>query len=199
MQRLAHLNNQFAHVKAAPPDAILGLTVGFKADKDPRKCNLGVGAYRDNEGKPYVFPIVRKVEAELAKDHSIDKEYLPIDGLADFCRGARMAVFGWDSPHVDSDRIGTVQTLSGTGALRVVADTLAKFKPAPIYVSSPTWPNHMPVFTAAGLQVREYRYFDKKTKGLDLAGCLADLEAATPGSIVLLHMCAHNPTGVDPS
>lgn len=186
-------------MQQAPPDPILGLTVAFKEDKDPRKCNLGVGAYRDNDGKPYVFPIVRKIEAELAKDTTIDKEYLPIDGLAEFCKGARMAVFGWDSPHVDSDRIGTIQTLSGTGALRVIADTLAAFKPGAIYVSNPTWSNHHGVFAAAGLKIREYRYFDKKTKGLDLAGCLADLEAAAPGSVVMLHTCAHNPTGVDPT
>lgn len=80
MKRLALLNNQFSTVKPFPPDPILSLTIDFKNDKDPRKCNLGVGAYRDNEGKPYVFPIVRKVEAEIVNDHSIDKEYLPIDG-----------------------------------------------------------------------------------------------------------------------
>ena len=199
MQRLALLNNQFSHVKPFPPDPILGLTIDFKNDKDPKKCNLGVGAYRDNDGKPYVFPIVRKVEAQLVADHTLDKEYLPIDGFDSFNKGARMAVFGWDSPHVASDRIGTIQTLSGTGALRVIADFLSRFKPASIYVSNPTWGNHQSVFAAAGIEVREYRYFDKKTKGLDFAGMIADLEAAAPGSIVLLHTCAHNPTGVDPT
>ena len=77
MQRLALLNNQFTHVKTAPADPILSLTTGFKNDKDPRKVNLGVGAYRDNDGKPYVFPIVRKVEAEIVANHALDKEYLP--------------------------------------------------------------------------------------------------------------------------
>ena len=186
MQRLALLNNQFAHVPLAPPDPILGLTTDFKNDKDPRKCNLGVGAYRDNDGKPYVFPIVRKVEAQLVADHTLDKEYLPIDGFDAFNKGAKMAIFGWDSPHVSSDRIGTIQTLSGTGALRVIADFLHRYKPAAIYVSNPTWGNHQSVFGAAGIEVRDYRYFDKKTKGLDFTGMIADLEAAAaaaPGAV----------------
>ena len=88
VSRLALLNNQFSHVPMAPVDPILGLTQGFKADKNPNKVNLGVGAYRDNDGKPYVFPVVRKVEAEIVADHSLDKEYLPIDGLAEFRKGA---------------------------------------------------------------------------------------------------------------
>lgn len=110
-----------------------------------------------------------------------------------------MAVFGWDAPEVNSDRIATLQTLSGSGALRILADFLLKFKPAPIYTSDPTWFNHNQQFTTIGLQVRHYRYFDKKTNGLDFDGMIQDLENATPGSIVLLHACAHNPTGVDPT
>lgn len=93
----------------------------------------------------------------------------------------------------------TLQTLSGTGALRIIADFLVKFKPSALYVSSPTWGNHKAVFAAAGLPVRDYRYFDKKTKGLDINGMIEDLQNATPGSMVLLHTCAHNPTGVDPT
>lgn len=108
MERLALLNNQFSHVTPFPPDPILSLTTGFKADKDPRKCNLGVGAYRDNDGKPIVFPIVRKVEAELVADKTLDKEYLPIDGFDKFNQGARMAIFGWESPEVKSARIATL-------------------------------------------------------------------------------------------
>ena len=92
-----------------------------------------------------------------------------------------------------------MQTLSGTGALRVVAEFLAKYRPAALYVSNPTWGNHNQVFKSAGVDVRQYRYFDKKTKGLDISGMIADLDAAQPGSCVLLHTCAHNPTGVDPT
>merc|ERR1712051_160355 len=100
---------------------------------------------------------------------------------------------------VGGETVATVQTLSGTGALRVIAEFLAKYKPSALYVSNPTWGNHNQVFASAGVAVRQYRYFDKATKGLDINGMLADLDAATPGSCVLLHTCAHNPTGVDPT
>ena len=186
-------------MQQAPADPILSLTTGFKNDKNPKKVNLGVGAYRDNNGKPFVFPVVRKAEAAIVADASLDKEYLPIDGLAEFNKGAQGVLFGFDSPWVGDERVASVQTLSGTGALRVIGDFLAKFKPAALYVSNPTWGNHNSVFAASGIAVRQYRYFDKKTKGLDINGMIADLEAATPGSCVLLHTCAHNPTGVDPT
>lgn len=199
MQRTAALNNQFSHVAQAPADAILGLTVGFKNDKNPNKINLGVGAYRDNDGKPYVFPVVRKAEAKICADHSLDKEYAPIDGLQDFNKGARGALFGWNHPDVNSGRVVTAQTLSGTGALRVIADFLRKFRPGPLYVSKPTWGNHKAVFAAAGVDVREYTYFNPSNKGLNIEGMLKDLSNAPAGSAVLLHTCAHNPTGVDPS
>jgi aspartate/tyrosine/aromatic aminotransferase len=199
MQRVAALNNQFVHVTQAPPDAILGLTEGFKADKNPKKCNLGVGAYRDDNGKPYVFPVVRKAEAKICADHSLDKEYAPIDGLADFNKGARGALFGWDHADVSSGRVVSAQTLSGTGALRVIAEFMAKFRPGPLYVSKPTWGNHKAVFAAAGVEVRDYTYFNPSNKGLDIEGMIKDLSAAPAGSAVLLHTCAHNPTGVDPS
>lgn len=183
----------------APADPILSLTTGYKNDKNPKKVNLGVGAYRDNDGKPYVFPIVRKVEAEIVANHTLDKEYLPIDGLADFTKGARGVMFGFNSPLVNDPRVVSVQTLSGTGALRVIADFLVKHRPSALYVSNPTWGNHNAVFGAANLPVRQYRYFHKQTRGLDIEGMIADLDAATAGSAVLLHVCAHNPTGVDPT
>ena len=199
MQKLAALNNQFAHVSQAPADPILGLTAGFQADKNPKKCNLGVGAYRDDDGKPYVFPVVRKAEEAIVADKKLYKEYLPIDGLQEFNKGARGAIFGWNHPDVNSGRVVTAQTLSGTGALRVIGDFLAKFRHGPLYVSKPTWGNHKSVFAACGVEVREYRYFKPSTKGLDLEGMLADLAAAPAGSAVLLHTCAHNPTGVYPT
>ena len=198
-QRLAALNNQFKHVPMAPADPILSLTTGFKNDKNPKKVNLGVGAYRDNNGKPYVFPVVRKAEASIVADTSLDKEYLPIDGLAEFRKGAQGVLFGWNSPLVGDARVSSVQTLSGTGALRVVGEFLAKYRPGALYVSNPTWGNHNQVFKTAGVDVRQYRYFDKQTKGLDINGMIADLDSAQPGSAVLLHTCAHNPTGVDPT
>lgn len=202
MNRLSNLNSQFhelSHVKQAPADPILSLSIGYKNDKDPNKVNLGIGAYRSEDGKPYVFPVVRAAEQKIASNHSLDKEYAPIDGEAAFNKGARGVLFGWNHKDVTSGRVASCQTLSGTGALRVIAEFLAKHRPAPIYVSNPTWGNHNQVFAASGLQVRQYRYFDKKTKGLDINGMLEDLRKATPGSCVLLHTCAHNPTGVDPT
>ena len=212
MNRLSQLNTQFEtqetaqfghyefnHVQQAPADPILSLSTGYKADKDPRKVNLGIGAYRDNDGKPFVFPVVRAAEKKIAENHKLDKEYLPIDGIADFNKGARGVLFGWDHKDVSSGRVASSQTLSGTGALRIIADFLLKHRPAPIYLSSPTWGNHNQIFTKAGMDVRSYRYFHKQTKGLDFDGMIADLKNATPGSIILLHTCAHNPTGVDPT
>ena len=108
-------------------------------------------------------------------------------------------MFGFNNPILNDPRLISCQTLSGTGALRVIADYLKKFRPAALYVSNPTWGNHNAVFGAACLEVRQYRYFHPKTRGLDIEGMIADLDAATPGSAVLLHVCAHNPTGVDPT
>lgn len=209
MNRLAHLNNQFdsnatatrefQHVKQAPADPILSLSTNYKNDTFPQKVNLGIGAYRDNDGKPYVFPVVRAAEAKIVANTKLDKEYLPIDGNQEFLKGARGVLFGWDHADVNSGRVASCQTLSGTGALRVIADFLVKHRPSPIYLSNPTWGNHGSIFAAAGMDVRQYRYFDKKTKGLDINGMLEDLKNATPGSIILLHTSAHNPTGVDPT
>ena len=210
MERLALLDRHFdsqqtkggsnmGHITMAPPDPILSMTTNYKNDKDARKVNLGVGAYRDNEGKPYVFPIVKKVEHEVVSDLALDKEYAPIEGVADLITGSRGALFGWDNPVNNSGRLVTCQSLSGTGALKILADFLRKFRNAPIYISKPTWANHTQIFQAAGLEVREYTYYDPKTKGLNLDGMLKDLANCQPGSIVLLHTCAHNPTGVDPT
>jgi aspartate aminotransferase len=211
MNRLANLNNQFEaqetsnfgnqefkHVKQAPADPILSLSAGYKSEKFAKKVNLGIGAYRSEDGKPYVFPVVRAAEEKIVAK-KLEKEYLPITGVEEFCKGSRGVLFGWDHKDVNSGRVASAQTLSGTGALRVISDFLVQFKPSCIYVSTPTWGNHNSVFATSGLEVRPYRYFHKKTKGLDFEGMLADLNDATQGSVVLLHTCAHNPTGVDPT
>ena len=165
MNRLSLLNTQFeaqetaefSHVANAPADPILKLSTGYKADKNPNRVNLGVGAYRDNNGKPYVFPVVREAEAAIVGNHALDKEYSPSDGDQVFLKGSRGVLFGWNHDMVTNPRVASSQTLSGTGALRVLGDFLAKFRPAPIYVSNPTWGNHDKVFAAAGLDVRKYR------------------------------------------
>jgi aspartate/tyrosine/aromatic aminotransferase len=126
VQRLGAINDQFAHIPMAPADPILGLSQGYQKDKFEKKVNLGIGAYRDNDGKPYVFPVVRAAEAKIVANKALDKEYSPIDGLADFNKGSRGVLFGFD--HADcaneSGRVASAQTLSGTGALRVLGEFL---------------------------------------------------------------------------
>jgi aspartate aminotransferase len=180
-------------------DPILGTQLAYKADPDANKVDLGIGAARDDNGKPMVFPVVRKIEEELAKDLSRNKEYLPIDGLESFVKGASVLLFGKDHPILASGRVCAVQTLSGTGSLRIGFEFVKNYIPRKIYVSNPTWGNHHGIIKRAGLEIAEYPYFNAKTKSLDEEGMLKALEDGLPGSVVLLHACAHNPTGVDPS
>ncbi|TQE02615.1 hypothetical protein C1H46_011771 [Malus baccata] len=196
----AHANSVFAHVVRAPEDPILGVTVAYNKDQSPLKLNLGVGAYRTEEGKPLVLNVVRKAEQLLVNDMSRVKEYLPIVGLADFNKLSARLILGADSPAIQENRITTVQCLSGTGSLRVGGEFLAKhYHERTIYIPQPTWGNHTKVFTLAGLTVKSYRYYDPATRGLNFQGLLEDLRSAPAGAIVLLHACAHNPTGVDPT
>uniref|UniRef100_A0A7N0V5X0 Aspartate aminotransferase n=1 Tax=Kalanchoe fedtschenkoi TaxID=63787 RepID=A0A7N0V5X0_KALFE len=193
-------NSVFAHVVQAPEDPILGVTVAYNKDPSPVKLNLGVGAYRTEEGKPLVLNVVRKAEQQLVADRSRVKEYIPIAGLADFNKLSAKLMFGDDSPAILENRITTVQCLSGTGSLRVGGEFLAKHHHQPtIYIPTPTWGNHPKIFTLAGLSVKTYRYYDPTTRGLNFHGLMEDLGSAPSGSVVLLHACAHNPTGVDPT
>lgn len=190
----------FAHVVRAPEDPILGVTVAYNNDSSPVKVNLGVGAYRTEEGKPLVPNVVRRAEQMLVNDTSRVKEYLSITGIADFNKLSAKLIFGADSPAIKENRVTTVQCLSGTGSLRVGAEFLARhYHEHTIYIPQPTWGNHPKIFTLAGLSVKYYRYYDPATRGLDFQGLLDDLTAAPVGAIVLLHACAHNPTGVDPT
>jgi len=191
--------SKFAGVQKLPPDAIFFTKTRFKNDKDPRKVNLGIGAYRTDEGKPYILKVVKDAEAALLADPSLNKEYLPIGGDAAFIAASQRSIFG-DCAAVNEKRVAGVQTLSGTGALRILSNFLANnFPGITIYKSSPTWGNHRKVFLKAGLNQKDYRYWDPKTKGLDIDGMCEDLSNAPAGSVVLLHACAHNPTGVDPT
>ncbi|KAI0374223.1 PLP-dependent transferase [Pilatotrama ljubarskyi] len=187
-------------VPAGPPDPILGVTEAWKADKDPRKINLGVGAYRDENGKPYVLNAVKRAE-EILVQQNPDKEYLPITGLPEFNGAAATLAYGSDSTPLQEKRIAVTQSISGTGALRIGGAFLGRFYPhsKTIYLPTPSWGNHTPVFRDSGLEVKNYRYFDKKTVGLDFEGLKEDLKNMPEKSIVLLHACAHNPTGVDPT
>ncbi|KAJ2781664.1 aspartate transaminase aat1 [Coemansia interrupta] len=188
----------WADVPMGPPDAILGITEAFKRDADARKMNVGVGAYRDDGGKPFVLSSVRKAEAAiLARSH--DKEYLPITGLPVFTTAAGALAYGAASAALP--RLAITQSISGTGALRIGGAFLQRFGGArpTVYLPTPTWGNHGAVFRDSGLAVAAYRYFDPATNGLNLPAMLEDLRAMPRASIVLLHACAHNPTGVDPT
>jgi len=183
-----------------PEDAILGLSVAFNKDAHPQKVNLGVGAYRTEEGKPYVLPVVKEVEEAILANPSSNHEYLPIDGHAEFCRLSALLLLGEGSKSIQERRVATIQTLSGTGSLRLGAEFIAKFLPgATIYLPIPTWGNHPNIFIRTGIPVAKYRYFDFKGGRLDIEGLLEDLEGAQDGSVILLHACAHNPTGCDPT
>jgi aspartate/tyrosine/aromatic aminotransferase len=188
----------FAAVELAPADPIIGTAAACNADPHPDKVNLGIGAYRTDEGKPYVFASVKEAERRIIADPSINKEYLPIDGHPGFNRLARNLVFGSDSAPVRENRVATVQSISGTGSLRLGAEFIGGYLQVPaVYVSNPTWGNHIAIFKKAGLEVREYPYFNSETRLLKFDGMCEALNAAPPQSVILLHACAHNPTGVD--
>jgi len=189
----------WTHVPEGPPDAILGITDAFRKDEDPKKMNLGVGAYRNDNGKPYVLNAVRKAEQLILQD-KLDKEYLPITGLGAFTKEAALLAYGKDSEPLREGRISVTQSISGTGALRIGGTFLNRFYPhnKKIFLTVPTWGNHVAVFKDSGLEVGQYRYYDKTTNGLDFKGLIEDIQNAPKNSIFLLHACAHNPTGVDP-
>jgi aromatic-amino-acid transaminase len=185
----------FSAVEAAPADPILGLTEKFNADTDPRKVNLGVGVYQDASGKLPLLEAVRAAEARLAAEPK-PRGYLPIDGMKLYDDDVKELVFGVGAEALD--RTVTVQALGGTGALKIGADFLRQVTGAStVLISSPSWENHRALFSRAGFEVGEYRYYDPAARGIDFAGMVADLRAAEPGTVVLLHACCHNPTGYD--
>uniref|UniRef100_A0A8D3CN76 Aspartate aminotransferase n=1 Tax=Scophthalmus maximus TaxID=52904 RepID=A0A8D3CN76_SCOMX len=196
----------FGEVPQAAPVAVFKLSQDFNNDQCPDKVNLGVGAYRTDEGQPWILPVVKKVEKIIVQDEKLNHEYLPILGLPEFRSAASKIALGDDSPAIQENRVGAVQCLGGTGALKMGAEFLRRFyngnnnTKTPVYVSAPTWENHNAVFANAGFEdVRPYKYWDAEKRGLDLAGFLGDLESCPQHSIFVLHACAHNPTGTDPT
>lgn len=189
----------FESISAAPADPILGLADLFRADDRPNKINLGIGVYKDETGKTPVLTSVKKAEQYLLENETT-KNYLSIDGLADFARCTQVLLFGQESSLISAGRACTAQTPGGTGALRVAADFLANQTSVKrVWVSNPSWPNHKNVFNAAGLEVCDYQYYDAANHSLDFDGMVASLQEAKAGDVVLFHGCCHNPTGVDPS
>jgi aromatic-amino-acid transaminase len=187
----------FSDVALAPKDPIFGVTEAFNADTRPSKVNLGVGVYLGDDGRIPVLAAVR--EAEIARAQTaLPRGYLPIDGIAAYDEAVKTLLFGADSALRKSGRLVTAQALGGTGALKIGADLLVRLHPgAAVLISDPSWENHRALFEAAGFKVATYPYYDAKTHGVDFAGMRAALKAAAPGTIVVLHACCHNPTGVD--
>ncbi|KAK0353510.1 aspartate transaminase aat1 [Friedmanniomyces endolithicus] len=190
----------WSQVPQGPPDAILGITEAFKKDSNSSKINLGVGAYRDDKGKPYVLPSVKQAEQKVMQQN-LDKEYAGITGVPDFTKAAALLGYGANSAPLKEGRIVITQSISGTGALRIGGAFLQRFYPGAkaIYIPTPSWANHKAVFLDSGLEVKQYRYYNKQTIGLDFDGMVEDIKNMPKGSMILLHACAHNPTGVDPT
>ncbi len=183
----------------APPDPILGLTEAFKSDPNPDKINLGVGVYKDAKGKTPKFEAVKRAEAKILEQEET-KDYLPIVGTPEYAAAVQNMVFGTGHEAIASGRVATAQTPGGTGALRVAADFVKRLYPeASVWLSDPTWENHVNIFQAAGIEVKKYPYYNHETKGLDFDKMIAALRTVPEGDVVLLHGCCHNPTGADPT
>jgi aspartate aminotransferase, mitochondrial len=187
-----------------PPDPILGLNDAFNKDTDTKKVNLGVGAYRDDNGKPWMLPSVVEAEKRLLEkgwNGVQQKEYAGIVGIKEFNDASLKFAYGADSPVIKENRVAAAQVLSGTGGGRLAFEFYARFlgKGTTVYMPDPTWANHLPMAKDAGLNLGTYRYYDKKTIGLDFSGMCEDIKNAKDGSVFMLHACAHNPTGVDPT
>lgn len=184
----------FTPVEMAPRDPILGLNEAFNADPRKEKINLGVGVYFNEDGKIPLLKAVARAE-EFRQQAMAPRGYLPIEGIAAYDNAVQKLLFGQDSL---SERIVTAQSIGGTGALKLGADFLKTLHTSGVVaISNPSWENHRALFTNAGYQVDEYRYYDPATSGLDFAGMLEDIKALPQHSIVVLHACCHNPTGVD--
>lgn len=196
----ANSSHWWANVKMAPPDPILGVTDAFKRDTNPNKINLGVGAYRDDNGKPYVLESVRQAEKLIAAQN-LDKEYTQITGEPDFCEASIRLLLGDDSEIIKNKQYGVAQTISGTGGLRVGFEFLRKYSPyaKTIWLPNPSWGNHAAIASDSTFEVKYYRYYRPSDRGFDFEGCLEDLNKIPEKNVVMLQSCAHNPTGVDPN
>lgn len=192
-----HSPSLLSGIQMAPRDPILGLTEAFNADRNPKKVNLGVGVYYDDNGKVPLLECVQRAE-KLLVEQAAPRNYLPIDGLPAYDRAVRELVFGAGCAALKEGRIVTVQALGGTGGLKIGADFLRRIAPkAEAWISEPSWENHRALFEGAGFVVHGYPYYDPKTHGLDSKGMIACLRALPAGSLAVLHACCHNPTGVD--
>ena len=187
----------FAQLQPVATDPILGLMAAYKEDPNPHKVDLGVGVYKDEQGHTAVLKCVKQAEALRLKNED-SKTYIGMAGDLGFNRHIEKLAFGHAHKVLLANRVTTAHTPGGTGALRVAAEFIKKANPnATIWVTSPTWANHISMFKAAGLKVKEYSYYDYTTKGLNEEGMFADLASVPAGDVVLVHACCHNPSGMD--
>src|SRR5690554_770256 len=193
------MNSLFESVELAPRDPILGLNEQFNADTRAGKVNLGVGVYYDDNGR---IPLLKAVhKAEIARiEAAAPRGYLPIEGIDAYNKGAQRLLLGQTSPLIDSGRVLTAQALGGTGALKIGADFLKWLKPdAKVVISDPSWENHRALFELASFPVETYPYYEPATHSLNYQGMVDALSSLPACTIVILHACCHNPTGVDPT
>ena len=187
----------FRHIEFYPGDPILSLVETFNADRREGKVNLGIGIYFDGEGRLPVLPSVRSAEVERAAE-AHPRSYLPMEGLAQYRNAVQKLVFGTENPLLREGRVVTVQTLGGSGALKIGADFLHRWFPgAKVYVSDPTWENHKSIFSGAGFEVGAYPYYNAADGSLRFDDMLAFFATLPARSVLGLHPCCHNPTGVD--
>ncbi len=190
-------NTLLSNIEMAPKDPILGITEAFNADQNPKKVNLGVGVYTDENGKVPLLECVKQAES-LINSKQMPRSYLPIDGLVLYNKEVQGLVFGKDSSALKEDRVVTAQALGGTGGLKLGADFLKRFHSnAEVLISDPSWENHRALFESAGFKVNTYPYYDAQTHGVNFSGMLEKLSQSPAGTIVVLHACCHNPSGVD--
>jgi len=187
----------FAQVERAPRDPILGLTESFNADTQADKVNLGVGVYYDDNGKLPLLKCIKDAEAKRVASAPA-RGYQPIEGAAAYNQSVQTLLFGASSQILAEQKVITIEALGGTGALKVGADYLRRLIPkAKVAISDPSWENHRALFEMAGFEVVNYRYYDSSSRGLDFEGMIKSIEALPAGTILVLHACCHNPTGVD--
>lgn len=183
----------FDMVELLPEDPILGLAALFQADNHPKKVNLGIGAYQDSEGNPYVLNVVKEAEAVIISRYP-NKGYLPIDGDPLFLKEAVKLAYG---SSLETHRIAAAQAVGGSSALRIGGDFLAQEISRTIFLSDPSWSNHQGIFTRAGFKIEYYKYYDQTNHRIDFAGLCASIKLMPPASVILLQPCCHNPSGMD--
>jgi aromatic-amino-acid transaminase len=189
----------FQHVEPYPGDPILGLNEAFQRDPRPGKINLSIGIYFDEAGRIPVLESVRRAEARLAAAVG-PKPYLPIEGAENVRAAVQALLLGAGHEAIAARRVATIQSIGSSGGLKVGADFIARWLPgSAVWVSDPTWDNHRAMFEGAGLAVHAYPYYDPASGGLRFEAMLDTLRTLPPRSVVLLHACCHNPTGVDPT